>query len=52
MLLTGLAEPDGREAIRVGEDALSYERLHAAAGAIAERVAGASRVAVWAESRL
>jgi malonyl-CoA/methylmalonyl-CoA synthetase len=47
-----LGEPDGREAIRVGDDALSYERLHAAAGAVAERVAGATRVAVWAESRL
>ena len=31
MLLRGLEEPDGREAIRVGERALTYERLHAAA---------------------
>ena len=52
MLLTGLEEPDGREAVRVGDDALSYEALHAAAGAVAERVAGAARVAVWAENSL
>jgi malonyl-CoA/methylmalonyl-CoA synthetase len=52
VLLTGLREPDGREAVRVAEDALSYERLHAAAGAVAERIAGAERVAVWAEPSL
>ena len=52
MLLTGLEEPDGREAIRVGNDALSYEQLHAAAGAVAERIAGATRVAVTAETKL
>jgi malonyl-CoA/methylmalonyl-CoA synthetase len=52
MLLSGLERPDGREAIRVGEDALSYERLHAAAGAVAERIAGATRVAVIAENTL
>jgi malonyl-CoA/methylmalonyl-CoA synthetase len=48
-LLAGLAEPDGREAIRVGDEALSYERLHAAAGAVAERIAGMRRVAIHAE---
>ena len=48
MLLHGLQDPDAREALRVGDDALSYERLHGAAGAVAERIAGASRVAVWA----
>src|SRR5262249_16990258 len=42
MLLSGLEQPDGREAIRVGEDALTYERLHAAAGGGAERGAGAT----------
>jgi malonyl-CoA/methylmalonyl-CoA synthetase len=47
-LLSGLTEPDGREAIRVGDDAIAYDRLHAAAGAVAERIAGAERVAVWA----
>jgi malonyl-CoA/methylmalonyl-CoA synthetase len=52
MLLRGLEQPDGREAIRVGEEAVSYERLHAAAGAVAERVAGMGRVAVIAEPTL
>src|SRR3954470_6783841 len=52
MLLAGLESPDGREAIRIGEDALTYEALHAAAGAVAERVAGATRVAVVAEPSL
>ena len=52
MLLRGLEQPDGREAIRVGEEALTYERLHAAAGAVAERIAGMNRVAVVAEPTL
>jgi malonyl-CoA/methylmalonyl-CoA synthetase len=52
MLLRGLEEPDGREAIRVGDAALTYGELHAAAGAVAERIAGMTRVAVWAESTL
>ncbi len=47
-LLEPLVEPGGREAIRVGEDALSYEDLHGVAGALAERIAGAERVAVFA----
>src|SRR4051794_41615501 len=47
-----MALQDGREAIRVGDDALSYEQLRAAAGAVAERVAGATRVAVVAENSL
>ena len=36
----------------MGESALSYEQLASAAGAVAARVAGASRVAVVAETRL
>jgi malonyl-CoA/methylmalonyl-CoA synthetase len=40
------------EAVRVGEDALTYPQLRAAAGAIADRVAGATRVAVWATNSL
>jgi malonyl-CoA/methylmalonyl-CoA synthetase len=52
MLLSGLEDPDGREAVRVGDAALTYAELHAAAGAVAERIAGMTRVAVWAESRL
>src|SRR3954469_5542845 len=49
MLLSGLEAPDGRTALRVGEETLSYERLHRAAGAVAQRIAGAGRVAVVAE---
>jgi malonyl-CoA/methylmalonyl-CoA synthetase len=52
MLLEGLSRPDEREAIRVGDDALTYARLHAAAGAVAERVQGMKRVAVTATSSL
>ena len=52
MLLTGLEEPDGREAVRVGEDALSYAQLAGSAGAVAAQVEGAKRVAVWAVSSL
>ncbi|MFL5520273.1 MAG: AMP-binding protein, partial [Gemmatimonadales bacterium] len=52
VLLSGLERPDGREAIRVGDHALSYGELAAAAGAVAGRVAGATRVAVIAESTL
>ncbi len=52
MLLTGLRDADGREAVRVGDNALSYEQLAGAAGAVAARVAGASRVAVVAHTRL
>jgi malonyl-CoA/methylmalonyl-CoA synthetase len=52
VLLKGLEAPDGREAVRVGEDALTYEALAGAAGAVAARLDGASRVAVWAVSSL
>ncbi|MDA0160688.1 acyl-CoA synthetase [Solirubrobacter ginsenosidimutans] len=52
MLLNGLSDTSGREAVRVGRDALSYAELRSAAGAVASRVAGAGRVAVWAESTL
>src|SRR3954468_13437217 len=52
VLLTGLEEPDGREAIRVGDEALTYAQLASAAGAVAARVAGATRVAVIAEPTL
>src|SRR3954454_18765322 len=47
-----MALQDGREAIRVGDDALSYEQLRAAAGAVAQQIAGAKRVAVVAENSL
>jgi malonyl-CoA/methylmalonyl-CoA synthetase len=51
-LLAGLTDPGGREAVRVGDAALTYERLHAAAGAVAERIAGSERVAVRAVNSL
>ncbi|WP_270039661.1 acyl-CoA synthetase [Solirubrobacter ginsenosidimutans] len=47
-----MSDTSGREAVRVGRDALSYAELRSAAGAVASRVAGAGRVAVWAESTL
>jgi malonyl-CoA/methylmalonyl-CoA synthetase len=52
VLLKGLEEDSGREAVRVGTDALTYAELRSAAGAVAERAAGASRVAVWADASL
>src|SRR5215217_6937783 len=51
-LLPPLADPTDKEAIRFGEHALTYARLAEAAAAVAERVAGRQRVAVFAESRL
>jgi malonyl-CoA/methylmalonyl-CoA synthetase len=52
VLLTGLAHPDEREAIRVKDDALTYAQLACAAGAVSARVKGATRVAVIAENTL
>lgn len=40
--------PAAREAVRFGEQSLSYARLAAAADALATRIAEAGRVAVWA----
>lgn len=37
-----------REAVRFGETTLTYAQLAAASDALAERLAGAGRVAVWA----
>jgi malonyl-CoA/methylmalonyl-CoA synthetase len=48
-LFPRLADPDGDEALRIGGRALSARELAAAASAVSERVAGAARVAVWAE---
>ncbi|GAA3058987.1 AMP-binding protein [Streptomyces roseofulvus] len=47
-LFPALAAPTARPALRCGPDALSYEELARAAGALAARLAGARRVAVWA----
>lgn len=51
-LFPSLAHPDGREAIRIGNAALSYEQLAGAATATADQLHGAGRVAVWAEPTL
>ncbi|MFE9018630.1 acyl-CoA synthetase [Streptomyces sp. NPDC007808] len=42
----------GRTALRFGDRALTYAELAAAAGALADRIADASRVAVWATPTL
>ncbi|MFJ6629931.1 acyl-CoA synthetase [Streptomyces sp. NPDC091376] len=41
-------EASGRPALRFGDRALTYGELVSAAGALAARIAGAGRVAVWA----
>jgi len=51
-LLPPLADPTDKEAIRFGERALTYAELAGAAAEVAATVAGAARVAVFAESRL
>ncbi|MBQ0998326.1 acyl-CoA synthetase [Streptomyces sp. RK62] len=44
--------PAGRAALRFGDRTLTYGELGAAAGALAARIGGASRVAVWATPAL
>jgi malonyl-CoA/methylmalonyl-CoA synthetase len=51
-LLPPLADPTDKEAMRFGEHALTYAELAGAAAAVAGRVAGETRIAVFAESRL
>jgi malonyl-CoA/methylmalonyl-CoA synthetase len=51
-LFPSLAAPDDREAIRIGERTLSYAELAGAAAALADRLEGCGRVAVWAEPTL
>lgn len=46
------AEPSDREALRFGAKALTYTELHQAAGTLAERLKGHTRVAVWATPTL
>jgi malonyl-CoA/methylmalonyl-CoA synthetase len=48
VLFDALADPSGDIALRFGDRALSYRQLRDAAAAVAERVAGSERVAVWA----
>ncbi|MFI6033113.1 acyl-CoA synthetase [Streptomyces sp. NPDC051315] len=45
-------QPSGHVALRFGERSLTYAELAAAAGALAGRVAGHARVAVWATPEL
>ena len=49
MLFDALTDPSDAIAVRVGDDALTYRELRDAATAVADRVAGAERVAVWAD---
>jgi malonyl-CoA/methylmalonyl-CoA synthetase len=51
-LLPPLDEPPAREAIRFGERALDYRELHGVAARLAQRLAGESRVALWADPSL
>ncbi|GAB2852979.1 acyl-CoA synthetase [Lentzea nigeriaca] len=46
------ADPSDREALRFGEKSLTYAELHRAAGTLAERLRGHTRVAAWATSTL
>ncbi|HET6869879.1 MAG TPA: acyl-CoA synthetase [Solirubrobacteraceae bacterium] len=51
-LFPPLHDPEDREAIRIADRSLSYVEVSRAASALATRLAGASRVAVWAEPTL
>jgi malonyl-CoA/methylmalonyl-CoA synthetase len=48
VLFDALADPSDDIALRFGERALSYRQVRDAASAVADRVAGANRVATWA----
>ena len=48
MLFPALAEPSEQVALRFGDRTLSYRQVRDAAAAVAERVGGLRRVAVWA----
>ncbi|MGQ0839107.1 acyl-CoA synthetase [Actinokineospora sp.] len=52
MLLPTLATPDAREALRFGPDTLTHAELAQAAQALAARLDGTNRVAVWATPTL
>ncbi|MEA2275552.1 MAG: malonyl-CoA/methylmalonyl-CoA synthetase [Solirubrobacteraceae bacterium] len=51
-LLPAVVAGEDREAIRFGDRALTYRELRGVAAHLVERVAGSSRVAVWAVSDL
>jgi malonyl-CoA/methylmalonyl-CoA synthetase len=48
VLFPALSDPDDRLALRFGDVALSYTQLRDAAAHVADQVAGAGRVGVWA----
>jgi malonyl-CoA/methylmalonyl-CoA synthetase len=52
VLFPHLLDPDDDEAIRIGQDALSYRQLAGAAAAVAASIQGDRRVAVWAQPAL
>ncbi|GAA0536645.1 acyl-CoA synthetase [Saccharopolyspora thermophila] len=52
VLLPKLHEPNDSEALRFGSRALNYRELACVAAGIAEQVAGAGRIAVWATNSL
>jgi malonyl-CoA/methylmalonyl-CoA synthetase len=52
VLLPALAEASSDPALRFGDRALDYAGLRGAAVALAARIAGAERIAVWAEPTL
>ena len=47
-----LADPDDRKAIRIADKTVSYSELAGATAALATRLTGSARVAVWAEPTL
>ena len=51
-LFPRLIDPDEREAIRIADASMTYAELAAAAAALAARLDGTGRVAVWAEPTL
>jgi malonyl-CoA/methylmalonyl-CoA synthetase len=50
VLFDALVDPSDKVALRFGDRMLTYRELHAAATAVADRVAGSTRVAAWAVS--
>jgi malonyl-CoA/methylmalonyl-CoA synthetase len=48
VLFPALSEPSDRVALRFGDRSVSYRQLRDAAAAVADRVEGSRRVAVWA----
>jgi malonyl-CoA/methylmalonyl-CoA synthetase len=51
-LLPILRQPTNAEAIRFGERSVTYRQLSVVTAALAYRVSGARRVAIWAQPEL